>query len=93
MSDLVKEKLALHLVQSLSSHYCDINDIDFQIMELNKKRKHIARRMESDATELRSLLDDTSFVNSLYDELLSDCKESLDGIDELVEIVKNDIKG
>ena len=86
-------ELANHISESLSAHYRDINDIDFMIADLNKKKKSIARRMEKDAAHLRAIMNDTAFSNGVNSEALENFKEALDGVDELVEMVNKNITG
>ncbi len=85
-------ELANNLSQSLNNHYADINDIDFMIEELNKKKKGIAHRMEKDALHLRSIMTDAAFVNGVNEQTLSDFNEALEGVDELVDVIKSNIK-
>lgn len=84
-------ELANHISESLNAHYQDINDIDFMIEELNKKKKGVARRMERDATHLRTIMTDATFSNGISSSALENFKEALDGVDELVEIVNKNI--
>lgn len=86
-------ELANHISESINSHYRDIGDIDFLIEELNKKKKGIARRMEKDAAHLRSIMMDASFSKNVTSKSMRDFKEALDGVDELVEIIKHNITG
>lgn len=81
-------ELANHISESLNSHYRDIGDIDFLIEELNKKKKGIVRRMGKDAAHLRTIMTDATFANSVNDKTISDFKEALDGVDELVRTYK-----
>lgn len=80
-------ELANHISKSLDAHYRDIGDIDFMIDELIKKRKGIARRMKNDAVQLRSLMNDSTFVSSVNDETMTSFKDALSGVDELVESI------
>lgn len=84
-------ELANHISESLNAHYQDINDIDFMIEELNKKKKGIAKRMERDAAHLRTIITDATFSNGVSSTALDNFKEALDGVDELVEIVNKNI--
>lgn len=86
-------ELADNLSQSLNNHYADINDIDFMIEELNKKKKGIARRMRKDADHLRTIMTDAAFVNGVNTKAMDDFKEALEGVDELVEIINANIAG
>ncbi len=86
-------ELANHLSYSLNNHYADINDIDFMIEELNKKKKAIAMRMEKDALRLHSIMNDTTFVNGINEQALSDFNEALESVDELVDVIKYNIEG
>jgi hypothetical protein len=86
-------ELANHISESLNANYRDICDIEFMIEELKKKRKGIAKRMEKDAAHLRTIMTDATFYNGVSSTALEDFKEALDGVDELVEIVNNDITG
>lgn len=86
-------ELANHISESLSAHYRDINDIDFMIADLNKKKKSIARRMEKDAAHLRTIMNDITFSSSVNSATLENFKEALDGVDELVEMVNKNITG
>lgn len=81
-------ELANHISESLNSHYRDIGDIDFLIEELNKKKKGIVRRMGKDAAHLRTIMTDATFANNVNDKTISDFKEALDGVDELVRTYK-----
>ena len=91
MSIIGMIELANHISESLNSHYQDINDIDFMIEELNKKKKGIARRMEKDAAHLRTIITDATFSSGVSSTALDNFKEALDGVDELVEIVNKNI--
>jgi len=91
LSGLVE--LANHLSMSLNNHYADINDIDFMIEELNKKKKGIARRMRKDADHLRTIMTDSTFVSGVSTKAMEDFKEALDGVDELVEIINTNLAG
>lgn len=86
-------ELANHISESLNAHYQDVNDIDFMIEELNKKRKGVARRMERDAAHLRTIITDATFSSGVSSTVLDNFKEALDGVDELVEIVNKNITG
>jgi hypothetical protein len=86
-------ELANHISESLNAHYQDINDIDFMIEELSKKKNGIARRMEKDAAHLRTIITDATFSNGVSSTALENFKEALDGVDELVEIVNKNITG
>jgi hypothetical protein len=86
-------ELANHISESLNAHYQDINDIDFMIEELSKKKNGIARRMEKDAAHLRTIITDATFSNGVSSTALENFKEALDGVDELVEIVNKNISG
>lgn len=81
-------ELANHISESLNSHYRDIGDINFLIEELNKKKKSIARRMEVDAAYLRTIMTDATFADNVNNKVMSDFKEALDGVDELVRTYK-----
>ena len=86
-------ELANHISESLNAHYQDVNDIDFMIEELNKKKKGIARRMERDAAHLRTIITDATFSCGVNSTALENFKEALDGVDELVDIVTKNITG
>lgn len=86
-------ELANHISESLNAHYQDVNDIDFMIEELNKKKKGIARRMERDAAHLRTIITDATFSSGVSSTALDNFKEALDGVDELVEVVNKNITG
>lgn len=91
LSNLVE--LANHISESLNAHYQDINDIDFMIADLSKKKKGIVRRMEKDAAHLRTIMTDATFHNGVSSTVLESFKEALDGVDELIEIVNKNISG
>jgi len=84
-------ELANHLSMSLNNHYRDIGDIDFMIEELNKKKKGIARRMQKDATQLRAIMNDATFINGVNEKAKCDFKDALDGVDELIEVVNSNM--
>lgn len=86
-------ELANHISESLNAHYQDVNDIDFMIEELSKKKKGVARRMERDAAHLRTIITDATFSSGVSSTALDNFKEALDGVDELVEIVTKNITG
>lgn len=86
-------ELANNLSMSLNNHYRDIGDVDFLIEELNRKKKGIARRMQKDAAQLRTIMTDATFVNGVDDKAINDFKEALEGVDELVEIIFEGISG
>ena len=86
-------ELANHISESLNNHYRDIGDIDFLIEELNKKKKGIARRMQTDAAHLRTIMTDATFVSNVSDQALNDFKEALEGVDDLIEIINESICG
>lgn len=86
-------ELANHISESLNAHYQDVNDIDFMIEELNKKKKGVARRMERDAAHLRTIITDATFSSGVSSTALDNFKEALDGVDELVEVVNKNITG
>ena len=86
-------ELANHISESLNAHYRDIGDIDFLIEELNKKKKGIAKRMETDAAHLRTIMTDATFASNVNEKAMNDFKEALEGVDELVEIIKCNIHG
>ena len=86
-------ELANNLSMSINNHYRDIGDIDFLIEELNKKKKTIARRMRKDADNLKAIMKDPTFSDNVDEKVMNDFKEALDGVDELVEIVSNNIQG
>ena len=86
-------ELANHISESLNAHYRDIGDIDFLIEELNKKKKGIAKRMEKDAAHLRTIMTDATFASGITKQSMDDFKEALEGVDELVEIIKCNIHG
>ena len=91
MSGMVE--LANHISESLNNHYRDIGDIEFLIEELNKKKKGIARRMQTDAAHLRTIMTDATFASNVNEQAMSDFREALDGVDELVEIINESICG
>ena len=91
LSNMVE--LANHISESLNTHYRDINDIDFLIEELNKKKKGIAKRMEVDAAHLRTIMTDATFSSGINEKAMNDFKEALEGVDELIEIIKCNIHG
>ena len=84
-------ELANHISESLNAHYRDIGDIDFLIEELNRKKKGIAKRMEVDAAHLRTIMTDATFANSVNDKAMADFKETLDGVDELIELINDSV--
>lgn len=86
-------ELANHISESLNNHYRDIGDIEFLIEELNKKKKGIARRMQTDAAHLRTIMTDATFASNVNEQAMSDFREALDGVDELVEIINESICG
>lgn len=86
-------ELANHISESLNNHYRDIGDIEFLIGELNKKKKGIARRMQTDAAHLRTIMTDATFASNVNEQAMSDFREALDGVDELVEIINESICG
>lgn len=86
-------ELANHISESLNNHYRDIGDIEFLIEELNKKKKGIARRMQTDAAHLRTIMTDATFASNVNEQAMADFREALDGVDELVEIINESICG
>lgn len=86
-------ELANHISESLNNHYRDIGDIEFLIEELNKKKKGIARRMQTDAAHLRTIMTDATFASNVNEQAMSNFREALDGVDELVEIINESICG
>lgn len=79
-------ELANHLSNSLTNEYSDICDIDFMIEELNHKKKAIAKRMEKDALNLRTILNNSYFKDNVTESARNAFAEALDGIDDLVTI-------
>ena len=49
--------------------------------------------MQTDAAHLRTIMTDATFASNVNEQAMSDFREALDGVDELVEIINESICG
>ncbi len=84
-------QLANYLSKSINECYSDINDIDFMMHDLKKKKKVLAKRMEMSAKQLKVILNNKSFVEQVNNESIEDLTEALEGVDDLISTIESDL--
>lgn len=84
-------QLANYLSSSINECYSDINDIDFIMHDLRKKKKTLARRMERSVKQLKAILNNDSFIEQVRAESIEELTEALEGTDDLIATIKSDL--
>lgn len=84
-------EIAVRISESIKENFSDIADIDFEIEELNRKKKKIAGRLKKNSCLLKNIINDKEVVKQLDKETLEDFCDSLAGVEDLINSIISNI--